>query len=180
MGITSDHAWCHSTCRYGHTEMGISEGEKLQVYSTMTEKCDCVGFSAACHGYPVWYIWRKMASLITTGTLIKTHLEITLKRKVGISIIHLQYPTDNGGQTINWQTGEVPYLQQTLSISYTLILWGFETRGWRHNHQGKAEVIMTSLEDSNPRRNLLRVSNWLRKWLECGLMMWLPHHCYKG
>ena len=34
---------------------------------------------------------------------------------------------------------------------------------------------MTSPEDSNLRRNLLRVSNWLRKWLKCDL----PHHCQK-
>ena len=33
-------------------------------------------------------------------------------------------------------------------------------------HRGEAEVIMTSPEDSNPRRNLLWVSNWLRKWLK--------------
>ena len=27
---------------------------------------------------------------------------------------------------------------------------------------------MTTPEDSNPRRNLLRVSNWVRKWLKHG------------
>ena len=62
-----------------------------------------------------------MASLITTGTLIKTHLEG--KWAFRSSIYNIQ---QDGVQTINQQTGEVPYLQQTLSISYTLVLGFFE------------------------------------------------------
>ena len=60
---------------------------------------------------------------------------------------------------------------ETFSISLTLAVGFFEDL----KPEGDiiiTEIIMTSPEDSNLRRNLLRVSNWLRKRLKCDL----PHH----